>query len=74
LDNLIAPHGSHLVDLLVEQERAAELAESLADGDRPALRAADVVIDTSTFPPAEATHEGPLFLVCQGYLLAPEKG
>ncbi|MFV1962814.1 MAG: adenylyltransferase, partial [Acidimicrobiia bacterium] len=31
MDNLIAPHGSHLVDLLVEEERAAELREQSRD-------------------------------------------
>ena len=31
MDNLIAPHGSHLVDLLVDEERAAEIREQSRD-------------------------------------------
>jgi hypothetical protein len=72
LDNLIALDGSHYADLPVEEERAAERAESLADGDRLAVRGADVVIHTSTIFPAEATREVLLFLERQGFNSAPE--
>ena len=74
MDNLIGLDGSHFADLPVEKERAAERAESLADGDRLAVRGADVVIHTSTISPADATREVLLFLERQGYISAHEKG
>ncbi len=74
MDNLIAPHGSHIVNLVLEEERVAELAESLADEDRLALRATDAVIDTSTISPEEETREVLLFLEGHVYIPTPEKG